>query len=124
MKKAKLFAATACILTMTMLSAACSGGGGNVPPASSNNTVSEQVSKPPAAEVEIIVWDKPHADDANRVFREQQFAIFDERYPHIKVTHVEQTKEKEREQFMTAVAGGQQPDVYAVAYPDMENYIS
>lgn len=118
---------TAALVVMT----ACSNNGGNGNGASATNNKGNAQSAEPTEQasaapekVEIVVWDKPHADDASKTLREKQFADFEEKYPHIKVTHMEQTKEKEREQFMTAVAGGEQPDAYYTAYPDMETYIA
>lgn len=94
------------------------------PAATNDTTQTEPAQTAPEVDVEITVWDKPHADDLDKAFKESQFAVFEAKYPHIKVKHVEQTKEKEREQFMTAVAGGEQPDAYLNPYPDMESYIA
>ncbi|MBW7459131.1 extracellular solute-binding protein, partial [Paenibacillus sepulcri] len=121
------------LLALAIFSAACGGGNnagnGADPSAQPDNEAAgtTEESTAPAADaapVEITVWDKPHADDADKTLKEQQFADFETKYPSIKVTHVEQTKGKEREQFMTAVAGGQQPDAYLNAYPDMAPYIA
>lgn len=119
-----LTAVTAILFMMTACSGNNGGNGGNGSTESSNSSSepTEQASDKPET-VEIVVWDKPHADDPGKANREKQFADFEAKYPHIKVTHMEQTKEKEREQFMTAVAGGKQPDAYFTAYPDMETYI-
>lgn len=122
-KTSLLSLVTAILVIMT----ACSGnnGGSNNGGNSStepSNEPTTQASETPET-VEIVVWDKPHADDPGKAHREAHFAEFEAKYPHIKVTHMEQTKEKEREQFMTAVAGGEQPDAYFAAYPDMETYI-
>ncbi|WP_168123471.1 extracellular solute-binding protein [Paenibacillus sp. HB172176] len=73
--------------------------------------------------VEITVWDKSAPDDPLKSFHEQQFAEFDKAHPNIKVTHVDATGSNGRQKFMTAVAGGEQPDVYTAAFPDMQLYI-
>lgn len=113
---------TAILVIMTACGNGGNNNGGNAPSNNSSNESAEQPSAAPET-VEIVVWDQPHADDPGKANREKDFAEFEAKYPHIKVTHIEQTKEKEREQFMTAVAGGEQPDAYFTAYPDMETYI-
>ncbi|KAF4323111.1 hypothetical protein G195_003899 [Phytophthora kernoviae 00238/432] len=72
---------------------------------------------------EIVVWDKPFAGSAEKPYYERMFQEFEQAYPHIRVIHMEAAFQKEREQFMTAVAGGEQPDLYNAAFPDMESYI-
>lgn len=131
MKKVfKMSALPAVILTVSLTASACGGATGSDAPASASPaaqasaSTAEGTAKPVSAQtVEITIWDKPHADDVTKPFIESQFAAFEAKYPNIKVTHVEPTKEKEREQFMTAVAGGKQPDAYRSAYPDMESYV-
>ncbi len=126
-RKSGVFKKSAAVVLTTVLllvSAACGSSqekteSGNSSP-SANNGASTAA---PAEVVEITVWDKPHADDPKKPFYEQKFAEFDNKYPNIKVNHVEQTKTKEREQFMTAVAGGEQPDLYQTPFPTMELYI-
>jgi len=131
-KKLRLSASSALLLSIALLATACGGNNGN-DASPSSSTAAESSSAAPASEspsdapeedVEIVVWDKPSADGADKAFKEAKFAEFEAKYPHIKVTHVEQAKEKEREQFMTAVAGGEQPDLYKNPYPDMESYIA
>lgn len=129
--KRRFSSVIAVMIMILMVATACGGNNGGNPSTQSrnnsspNNQASESEQSPEAPKVvEIVVWDKPHADDIGKATREQHFADFEEKYPHIKVTHIEQTKEKEREQFMTAVAGGEQPDAYTAAYPDMEAYIA
>ncbi|MHA6483310.1 extracellular solute-binding protein [Paenibacillus sp. strain BS8-2] len=73
--------------------------------------------------VEIVVWDKPFAGSAEKPYYERMFQEFEQKYPDIRVIHMEAAFQKEREQFMTAVAGGEQPDLYNAAFPDMESYI-
>jgi multiple sugar transport system substrate-binding protein len=73
--------------------------------------------------VEIVVWDKPFAGSAEKPYYDRMFQEFEQTYPHIRVIHMEAAFQKEREQFMTAVAGGEQPDLYNAAFPDMESYI-
>lgn len=127
-RKTSLMALVTAILVIMTACSGNNGGNNNAGNAStepSNSSSSEptaQASETPET-VEIVVWDQPHADDPGKAHREAHFAEFEAKYPHIKVTHMEQTKEKEREQFMTAVAGGEQPDAYFAAYPDMETYI-
>jgi multiple sugar transport system substrate-binding protein len=130
-KEIKVLAALTALVTFSLTVAGC--GGNSTTGSSSTPLTTTESARPstPAAEqpsqkatVEITVWDKPHADEVTRPFIESQFAAFEAKYPNIKVTHVEPTKEKEREQFMTAVAGGKQPDTYRSAYPDMESYIN
>ncbi len=133
-KKIRMSAASMLLLTIALTTAACGGNNGNENASPSTNTAPESsaavsASGSPSASaqaepVEIVVWDKPSADAADKAFKEEAFAAFEAKYPNIKVTHVEQTKEKEREQFMTAVAGGEQPDLYKNPYPDMESYIA
>lgn len=126
----KRSAATAILLTTAILTTACgSGNNGNAAsPSSSSAGASasspEASSAAPSGPIEITAYDKPHADDPHKALIEKLFAEFEAKYPNIKVTHVEATSEKEREQFMTAVAGGQQPDIYMSAYPDMASYIA
>ncbi|XID94930.1 extracellular solute-binding protein [Paenibacillaceae bacterium WGS1546] len=67
--------------------------------------------------VEILVWDKPMADDYMLPVREELFAEFEKRYPHITVKHEHPpTGTSDRQVFVTAMAGGQGPDVYQNAY--------
>ncbi|WP_128657936.1 extracellular solute-binding protein, partial [Paenibacillus sp. 598K] len=123
------------LLSVALLSAACGNGGGSGVAndtgngtgneAATNQANANESSAPKQDEiVEITVWDKPSADMASKAFMEELFADFEQQYPHIKVNHIEPTKEKEREQFMTAVAGGEQPDLHKTPYPDMESYIA
>jgi multiple sugar transport system substrate-binding protein len=130
-KPFRVSAAITLLATFSITAAACGGNSSTISTSTSQPTTSAvspsaaataQPTK--AATVEITVWDKPHADEVTKPFIEQQFAAFEAKYPNIKVTHVEPTKEKEREQFMTAVAGGGQPDAYRSAYPDMVSYVS
>lgn len=121
-KSATLVLTTALLL----VSAACGNSQNKAENGVSSPSASQEASasaSAPAEVIKITAWDKPHADDPKKPFYEQQFAAFDAKYPNIKVNHVEQTKTKEREQFMTAVAGGEQPDVYQTPYPTMELYI-
>ncbi|MFE0398628.1 extracellular solute-binding protein [Paenibacillus lactis] len=73
--------------------------------------------------VEIVVWDKPFSGQADKPYFDRMFKEFEKLYPNIRVIHLEAAYEKEREQFMTAVAGGEQPDLFNAAFPDMESYI-
>ncbi|OUS75695.1 ABC transporter substrate-binding protein [Paenibacillus sp. MY03] len=122
-KKAKLMAVLALTLVVSLFMAACSGnnGGGN----NGSGNGDDAASAPPATDevVEIVSWDMPQDGDPAKPYWEQVFKDFAEKYPNIKVEHVMQTLTKEREQFMTAVVGGEQPDLYANAFPDMESYI-
>ncbi|WP_281888813.1 extracellular solute-binding protein [Paenibacillus sp. YYML68] len=74
--------------------------------------------------VEIVVWDKPREGSVDKPVIQELFRRFDAAHPHIRVKHVEPTFQREREQFMTAVAGGEQPDLYNSAFPDMETYLN
>ncbi|NBD25785.1 extracellular solute-binding protein [Paenibacillus glycinis] len=73
--------------------------------------------------VEITVWDQPSPDDPGKSFIEEQFAKFDADHPNIKVKHVEAWQPDVREKFLTAVAGGEGPDLSSAAFPDMQVYI-
>lgn len=128
----KRLTAIASITALVTLTAACGGGSndnkasGSESPAATTSaaaTESAAASEQPVEDVSITVWDKPHSDDPSKADIEANFAAFDAKYPHIKVTHVEQTKGKEREQFLTAVAGGEQPDLIRISYPEMAAYI-
>lgn len=130
------YLATALILALA--TSACGGGTAGTTDAGGNGSqqtdaiqsAPEQTgsdaagSEAPEEIVEITVYDKPHADQPDRDQVEKTFAEFDALYPNIKVTHIEELKGKEREQFMTAVAGGEQPDLSRAAFPSMELYIS
>ncbi|MBO2942380.1 extracellular solute-binding protein [Paenibacillus sp. F411] len=101
------------LLTLALpLLASCTGS----KPLKLEGGVTEQV-------VEIVVWDKPFAGSADKPYYDLMFQEFERLYPHIRVIHMEAAYQKEREQFMTAVAGGEQPDLYNAAFPDMETYI-
>jgi len=119
----------ALVLSLLLATAAC-GGKGNESKPSESTTASPSASTPAGSQsrpdvkpVEIVAWDKPNPDDVDKDYREQKYKDFEAAFPNIKVTHVMQTKGKEREQFLTAVAGGEQPDLINVAYPSMEAYI-
>ena len=73
--------------------------------------------------VEITVWDLPAPDDAGKPFMEAQFARFEELHPNIKVRHVESYQTNVRDKFLTAVAGGEAPDVMEQPFPDMQLYM-
>lgn len=119
----KKSAAVVLASSLLLVSAACGAkqqqSSGAAAPAAKDSGAAQT----PAKTVEITVWDKPHADDPLKGFSEKEFAAFDAKYPNIKVKHVETTKGKEREQFMTAVAGGEQPDLYSTPFPTMDLYI-
>ncbi|WP_144879450.1 extracellular solute-binding protein [Paenibacillus sp. IHBB 10380] len=119
--KAKLMAVLALTLVVSLFMSACSGNNG------SGNNISGGDSASTSSEsddiVEIVAWDLPQDGDPAKPYWEQVHKDFAEKYPNIKVEHVMQTLTKEREQFMTAVVGGEQPDLYANAFPDMESYI-
>jgi multiple sugar transport system substrate-binding protein len=113
-------------LSLLLVMAACgsSGSGDN---SSTKDTATPDKSDPKQAKaeiVEIVAWDKPREDSPNKALTEKNQADFAAKYPNIKVKHVEQVSGQEREQFITAVAGGEQPDVVKVAFPSMEAYIS
>ncbi|QHW30804.1 extracellular solute-binding protein [Paenibacillus rhizovicinus] len=73
--------------------------------------------------VEITVWDQPSPDDPGKSFIEDQFAKFDAAHPNVKVKHVEAWQPDVREKFLTAVAGGEGPDLSLAAFPDMQVYV-
>ncbi|QCT03670.1 extracellular solute-binding protein, family 1 [Paenibacillus algicola] len=117
------------LLTLTLLTSmfvsACSGNGTGTTGSDSSSGADGQEATPQASGevVEIVAWDMPQDGDPAKPYWEQVFKDFAEKHPNIKVEHVMQTLTKEREQFMTAVVGGKQPDLYANAFPDMESYI-
>lgn len=95
--------------------------------AASTDTTATATASPDSANdpvVEITVWDQPSPDDPGKSFIEEQFAKFDAEHPNIKVKHVEAWQPDVREKFLTAVAGGEGPDLSAAAFPDMQVYIS
>lgn len=111
------------VLSSIVLLSAC-----NKDTASTNSSNSPS-STAAAKTVEITVWDKYPAGAAEEVlnpFFEQQWAAFDAKYPNIKVNHVEiAAGGKDREQYLTAMAGGQGPDATMNnPFPDMAKYIS
>ncbi|MBM7563946.1 extracellular solute-binding protein [Paenibacillus sacheonensis] len=94
--------------------------------ASANDTTNAPANTGDAAAdavVEITVWDQPSPDDPAKSFVEEQFAKFDAAHPNIKVKHVEAWQPDVREKFLTAVAGGEGPDLSYSAFPDMQVYI-
>lgn len=123
----KKFSAAAMATVFLLVTAACGSSQGSNETSNSEAAGNETSGAGNASNatkvVEITAWDKPHADDPMKPFYEKMFTEFEAKYPNIKVNHVEQTKSKEREQFMTAVAGGEQPDVYQTPFPTMELYI-
>lgn len=81
------------------------------------------------APVEIVVWDYPTDGAANEVelpFFEREWKEFETKYPNIKVKHEQiAAGGKDREQYLTAMAGGNGPDAYpSNPFPDMEKYIA
>ncbi|MDQ0897813.1 extracellular solute-binding protein [Paenibacillus sp. V4I7] len=114
---------TAVALSSVLLLSACGGKTATTSPSSSpaGNTPAAASAKP----IEITVWDKPAADNPVKPYLEKQFAAFDAQFPNIKVKHEElATGGKDREQYLTAMAGGQGPDATPNnPYPDMEKYI-
>ena len=119
-KQLKVIAVT---LSSVLLLSACGGKTATTSPSSSPaaGTPAAASAKP----VEITVWDKPAADNPVKPYLEKQFAAFDAKFPNIKVKHEElATGGKDREQYLTAMAGGQGPDATPNnPYPDMEKYI-
>lgn len=88
-------------------------------PEQTNNGTQKEAEQPQT--VEITVWDKPAPDSPNKAVREAIQAEFDKAFPHIKVTHEDETQTKEK--FMAAVAGGEQPTVFRPSFPDVPVYI-
>jgi ABC-type glycerol-3-phosphate transport system substrate-binding protein len=118
------------VLLVGLLAACGSGNAGNGADASGNASASSGndgssggSSGGEPAIVEITAWDKPAPDSPNKSVMESLFAKFEETHPNIKVTHVDATQTNSREKFMTAVAGGEQPDVSSPAFPDMQVYV-
>jgi multiple sugar transport system substrate-binding protein len=124
-KKAKLMAVLALTLVVSLFMSACSGNNGDNNGNGNNPSSGDSGAAPPAKDevVEIVAWDLPQDGDPAKPYWEQVHKDFADKFPNIKVEHVMQTLTKEREQFMTAVIGGEQPDLYANAFPDMESYI-
>ncbi|AJY75608.1 extracellular solute-binding protein [Paenibacillus beijingensis] len=118
------------LLFIVGISTACSTGnnsGNNAPTTdstktseASTNTAAETKEEEPKI-VEIRVWDKPAPDASTKAVSEELFAKFEETHPHIKVIHEDETQT--REKFMAAVAGGEQPEVFRPAFPDMQGYV-
>ncbi|WP_281888675.1 extracellular solute-binding protein [Paenibacillus sp. YYML68] len=121
-KKTRSFALLAALLAFSSVVSACGGG-----KESTGNQAGDQGGKEGTANsgkvVEIVAWDMPQDGDVLKPFWEQTFKEFEAKNPNIKIKHVAPTLTKEREQFMTAVVGGEQPDLYNNAFPDMESYI-
>jgi len=91
------------------------------PKASESESASESPSEEPI--VEITAWDLQPADSPIKALKDAQFEEFARRYPNIKVTHIDASQTNGREKFLTAVAGGEGPDISEPAFPDMQVYI-
>ncbi|MFD2115161.1 extracellular solute-binding protein [Paenibacillus yanchengensis] len=114
------------LLTFALVTAisltACGSGSGNSNEKEQTGAGNGNTTTPTEV-IEIVAWDKPHADEPFKAHMDQVHADFEKEYPNIKVTHMEQTRGQEREQLMTAVAGNEQPDIINVSFPSMEVYI-
>ncbi|GGD78483.1 extracellular solute-binding protein [Paenibacillus nasutitermitis] len=77
----------------------------------------KEKADPPAANVELKVWDQPKPDDPNKPVWEEVVAGFEAANPNIKVTHELMPQgTNDREVFVTSMAGGNGPDAYQAAH--------
>lgn len=109
----------AILAAMLVVLPACSSSNGGTPntPAATPGVNAPSNVDTTLEPVEITVWDQPKADDIERPWKEQVFADFEAKYPHITVNHEQApVGTSDRQVFVTAMAGGQGPDAYQSAY--------
>lgn len=123
MKASGEFRRTVALLSSAVLLACCTLTACNSGEDAQNSTSADAMGNSHLPIVRITVWDKPAPDSKIRTLMEELFAKFEEKYPNVKVTHVDATQTNARERFMTAVAGGEQPHVSQPSFPDMQLYI-
>ncbi|BBI31569.1 extracellular solute-binding protein [Cohnella abietis] len=111
------------VLALSAMIAACGSGtknnegasAGNSTSPSAANTESQQPANDP--QVEITIWDQVNPDDIGKLVGEELQKGFEEKYPNIIVKHeLPPNGTNDREVFVTAMAGGNGPDAYSVAY--------
>ncbi|MEK0314601.1 extracellular solute-binding protein [Cohnella sp. 56] len=120
---ASLVALTACNSGDTKKSDASATPSESSTSSSQSAPSSESASPSEDPVVEITAWDLQPADSPIKALKDAQFEAFEKLHPNIKVTHIDNSQSNGREKFLTAVAGGEGPDISEPAFPDMQVYI-
>ncbi|SFT04214.1 extracellular solute-binding protein [Paenibacillus sp. BC26] len=114
---------SACNSNDNLAGSAVGGDNNGAVAAGNNDTAADASLDNTEPIIEITAWDQPAPDDPGKPFIESRFKLFEELHPNIKVKHVEAFQTNVREKFMTAVAGGEGPDVMEQPFPDMQLYM-